>query len=176
MFGSQLKSRKPAESNGLMGLTSCRDNASRLRGHACPSGSCCSQGSASEPYGHAHRPALPKPQPRREIPRPTGRNRPPRDNARMMSSPQRMPLSNRAGTRPAIRSAIGGNALMDAGAASNCRPPWLETTMPSAPASDERIPLMTRLPTICALSAMSAASKYVSNVQNRGSPWHSFAR
>ena len=49
-----------------------------------------------------------------------------------------MPLSSSTGTRPSTASTTPGRASSVAIAPSTCRPPWLETTIPSIPASTAR--------------------------------------
>ena len=83
---------------------------------------------------------------------------------RTTSRPERTPPSTNTGTRPLTASAIRGSALALDKAPSSCRPPWLETTMPSAPwfiaanaSSGSSTPLMTIGPSQrCRTQARSA--------------------
>ena len=69
---------------------------------------------------------------------------------RTTSSPLRIPLSARMAISPFTASAIAGSARAEESTPSSWRPPWLETTIPSAPkrtasraSSGSRIPLIT---------------------------------
>src|SRR5262249_40596360 len=72
-----------------------------------------------------------------------GRPRPTADapsaRARMMSAPERTPLSSSTSTRPPTASTTPGSTSMVAIAPSTWRPPWLETTTPSIPYSTAAI-------------------------------------
>ena len=52
-----------------------------------------------------------------------------------MSVPRRNPPSTSTGTRPSTASTISGSTVIGAWTESSCRPPWLETTIPSTPTS-----------------------------------------
>ncbi len=85
-----------------------------------------------------------------------------------------MPPSTSTSTRSPTASAISGSARTVDGTESSWRPPWLETTMPSTPASTARrassassTPLTTRRPAQC--SRTQAMSSQVTD----GSNWES---
>ena len=59
----------------------------------------------------------------------------PRARALNTSMPVRMPPSTRMVILPPTASAMAGSTSAVAGHWSSTRPPWLETTMPAAPAS-----------------------------------------
>ncbi|MNP61848.1 hypothetical protein D3C76_1570720 [compost metagenome] len=69
---------------------------------------------------------------------------------RTTSRPLRIPESARIAISPLTASAMAGRARADESTPSSWRPPWLDTTMPSAPkrtasraSSGSRIPLIT---------------------------------
>ncbi len=69
---------------------------------------------------------------------------------RTTSRPLRMPESARIFSSPCTASAIAGSARAVDGTPSSWRPPWLDTTMPSAPnftasraSSGSRMPLIS---------------------------------
>ena len=77
----------------------------------------------------------------------------PSASARKMSCPVRTPESSRISFCPPIASATFGSAEMVEGAPSSWRPPWFDTTTPSAPvfsasraSSGSRMPFSTSLP------------------------------
>src|SRR5271168_3774380 len=79
--------------------------------------------------------------------------RAPSASAFAMSWPERMPPSNSTSQRPPTASTISGRTEIVEGAPSSWRPPWLETTIASAPAatlkrasSASRTPLRINFP------------------------------
>ena len=62
----------------------------------------------------------------------------PSANALNMSAPPRTPLSSSTGTRPSTAPTTPGSASIVAIAPSTWRPPWLDTRIPSMPASMAR--------------------------------------
>lgn len=62
----------------------------------------------------------------------------PKASAMSTSDPLRNPPSTNTGTRPRTAATTSGSASMAAGTPSSCRPPWLLTMTPAAPAATAR--------------------------------------
>ena len=80
-------------------------------------------------------------------------DRAPSASARIMSAPVRMPPSNITSISEPTASTTRGSIEIDDGAPSSWRPPWLDTTIASAPvvtailaSSTSRMPLRISLP------------------------------
>ena len=86
-------------------------------------------------------------------------------------------------SRSPTASAIAGSARAVEGTPSSCRPPWLETTMPSTPqsaaaraSSGSRMPLITNLPGHCARRPSTSfqvrvASKLLPTISGSRAGW-----
>ncbi len=103
--------------------------------------------------------------------RPRRTARAPRASIFTTSRPERTPPSTRTSTSPRTAAAIPGSARTVEGTESSCRPPWLETTIPSTPAAAARrassgssTPLTSSLPSQC--SRTHAMSSQVTDGSN----------
>ena len=90
--------------------------------------------------------------------------RAPSASATRASVPRRTPPSNSTGSAPPTASTTSGSASRLATAPSSCRPPWLDTTIPSTPCSTARVassavrmPLSTIGRLVCAPSQARSA-------------------